>query len=224
MIGLIRVLSTSDDEVLDSHARALAPTVRDRVVTRAIADQPRGIHDSLSLAAAVPKIVDAGLRLEAEGAGSLILSCAADPGIAELRAAVTVPVIGAGSAGAAVARATSDRVGVLGITPEVPARVRAVLGDALVADAVPDGARDTTDLMTPDGGAAVVRAAEDLASRGVTCILFACTGLTTIGAAPVVAAATGIPVVDAVVAAGHLAAHPWPPVPRDAPSPSRPVR
>lgn len=210
MIGLIRVLSTDDETVLHSHARALAPLVRDRIVTRAIADQPHGIHDDVTFAAAVPKIVDVGRQLEAEGATALILSCAADPGIAELRAAVGIPVTGAGSAGAAIARATSDRVGVLGIVDEVPDSVRSVLGDTLVADRVPDGVTCTTDLMTPSGRASTIRAAKELIADGARCILFACTGLTTIGAAPGVTAATAHPVVDAVVAAGHLAGYPWP--------------
>lgn len=210
MIGLIRVLSTDDESVLGSHARALAPQVRDRIVTRAIPGQPHGIHDATTLTAAVPKIVDVGRQLETDGASALILSCAADPGIAELRAGVGIPVTGAGSAGAAIARATSGRVGVIGIVDEVPGCIRTVLGDAMVADRVPDGVECTTDLMTPSGRAAVVRAAEALAADGAHCILFACTGLTTIGAAPGVVAATGLPVVDAVVAAGHLAGYPWP--------------
>lgn len=210
MIGLIRVLSTDNETVLHSHARALATHVRDRIVTRAIPDQPYGIHDDATLAAAVPKIVDLGRQLEAEGASALILSCAADPGIAELRAGVGIPVTGAGSAGAAIARATSDRVGVIGIVDEVPACIRTVLGDALLADRVPDGVSCTNDLMTPSGRAGVDRTAGALVAEGAECILFACTGLTTIGAAPGVAAATGVPVVDAVVAAGHLAGYPWP--------------
>ncbi|WP_221411605.1 aspartate/glutamate racemase family protein [Arthrobacter crusticola] len=45
---------------------------------------------------------------------ALIIGCAADPGLEETRAAVGIPVIGAGSVAAAAALAYRGRVGVLG--------------------------------------------------------------------------------------------------------------
>ena len=120
MIGLIRVISTLTPAQFASHADALAPLLREEIVTRAIPDQPEGVHDDATFEAAVGKVVAVGTQLRAEGARLIIVSCAADPGVAELRAALDIPVIGAGSAGAAVARAFGGTVGVLGIVPEVP--------------------------------------------------------------------------------------------------------
>ena len=139
MIGLIRVVSGLDERHLGGHADAIAHLVADAIVSRAIPDQPTGVHDDETFARAVPKVVDLGRALVAEGARALVVSCAADPGVSELREAVGVPVVGAGSAGAALALAAGRRVGVLGITPEVPKVVADLLGPALVADRGPEG-------------------------------------------------------------------------------------
>lgn len=208
MIGLIRVLSTDDETLLQTHARAIQHLLAEPIVTRAIPDQPDGIHDPATLAAAEPKIVDTGRGLVADGASLIIVSCAADPAVPQLRRVIDVPVIGAGSAGAAMARSLADRIGVLGITPDVPACIANVLGDTLVADAVPADVHATTDLMTRQGRSAAVRVAAGLVEQGAECILFACTGLTTIGVAQPISDAAGVPVVDAVLAAGHAAAYP----------------
>ncbi|WP_206079811.1 aspartate/glutamate racemase family protein [Propioniciclava coleopterorum] len=95
MIGLIRVVSTLTDDQLALHARAIQHLVgEEEIVTRAIADQPNGIHDDETFDRAVPKIVALGRELAAEGARLLIVSCAADPAVPELREAVDVPVVG----------------------------------------------------------------------------------------------------------------------------------
>jgi Asp/Glu/hydantoin racemase len=119
---------------------------------------------------------------------------------------VDVPVVGAGSAGAALALAAGGRVGVLGITPDVPQAVTDVLGPALVADRVPDGVASTLDLLRPETRRRALDAAEEMREAGAEAILFACTGLTTIGLAQDVTERTGLPVVDAVLAAGTVAA------------------
>lgn len=217
MIGLIRVVSTLDDTQLNSHARAIAHLVGDEIVTRAIPDQPHGVHDSDSFDRAVPKIVRMGRELVAEGARLVLISCAADPGVTQLRVELDVPVVGAGSAGAAMALASGGRVGVLGITHDVPEAVTELLGDRLVAHLVPERVASTIDLMRPEARERALEAADELKKSGSQSILFACTGLTTIGLASDVHARTGLPVVDAVMAAGAVAGlilHPVPPTNR----------
>ena len=208
MIGLIRVISTLTPSQFASHADALAPLLREEIVTRAIPDQPEGVHDDATFEAAVGKVVAVGTQLRAEGARLIIVSCAADPGVAELRAALDIPVIGAGSAGAAVARAFGGTVGVLGIVPEVPEAISHGLGVAMIASRVPAGVHQTRDLLRPSAREAALVSAQQLADAGAGSILFACTGLTTIGLAADVTQRTGLPVVDAVLAAGAVAAYP----------------
>lgn len=213
-IGVIRVITSDDRDLLDQHGRVLEREFGVRTVTRCLPGQPHGVHDEATFETARASMAEVARGLEAEGVGAIVISCAADPGLPEARAAVSVPVFGAGSSGAAIALALGGKVGVLGITAEVPAAVTAVLGERLVAAEVPDGVARTTELTTPAGREAALVAAERLRAAGAEVILFACTGLTTLALAEPVAEATGLPVVDAVQSAGLLAARFGPPAVR----------
>lgn len=204
-IGLIRVVTSTDRDFLESHARVLEHRFGLDVRTACLPDQPHGVHDDATFASAEAKMADVARQLVDDGAEAVIISCAADPGIEQARAAVSVHVYGAGASGAALALATGGAVGVLGITEEVPDAVTSVLRDRLVASRVPAGVRRTTELTTPAGARAAVAAAEELRDAGAETILFACTGLTTLDLAGPVTKATGLPVVDAVRAAGLVA-------------------
>ncbi|MEK8172653.1 aspartate/glutamate racemase family protein [Streptomyces sp. M19] len=67
--------------------------------------------------------------------------------------------------------------------------------------------RRTTDLLAPDGPAAVLDAASELVAAGADTLLLACTGLNTIGARPLLEERLGVPVVDPVLAAGAMASY-----------------
>jgi len=204
MIGLIRVLTVSDPEVLNRHGRQLEARYGFKTMSRCIPDQPHGIYNAETEEIARPKIVALARELEAEGARAIFISCAADPALAETRAAVRVPVVGAGSAGAALALALGGRIGVLSITPEVPAAVAQILGDRIVAHCVPEGVSNTTHLMQPGGVERSMAAARKLVDAGAEVILFACTGFVTIGMAPKIQAELGVPAVDPVLAGGLM--------------------
>lgn len=73
-----------------------------------------------------------------------------------------------------------------------------ILGERLLANLVPDGVRDTRDLNTPAGQHAAVTAARRLREEGAAVIALACTGFSTIGLAPQLERAVGIPVLDPV--------------------------
>ncbi|WP_199257184.1 aspartate/glutamate racemase family protein [Pantoea sp. BAV 3049] len=103
MLGIIRVLTHDDQHFVEEHGRLIQQEYGIASISRCIADQRSGIFDAQSEALAIPKIVALGEQLEAEGCNMLFLSCAADPGLAMLRAAVSVPVVGAGSAAASIA-------------------------------------------------------------------------------------------------------------------------
>ena len=203
-LGIIRVLTTSDDRVLQEHARILETRYGLQSLTRCIADQPNGIFDAASEAMAVPKIVQLGRELVDAGCGALFLSCAADPGLALLRAAVPVPVISAGSAAARVAEHLALPVAVLGIGAEAPAPFRTLLGQD-VPYARPEGVTQTTDLLKPEGRARALACVERLLANGARVIAFSCTGFSTIGLAPYLRERLGCVVVDAVDASGMFA-------------------
>ncbi|MFN3268355.1 MAG: AroM family protein, partial [Zestosphaera sp.] len=205
VVGLIRVLTTKDEELLNLHGRIIESAFPElRVVSRCIEDQPKGIYDRESEELAKPKILRLAREFEKEGVNAIIVSCAADPAVKEARKEMRVPVIGAGSAAASIALAYGDKVGVLNLTEDTPEVIKRVLGSHLVAEGKPEGVRNTLDLMTNWGREAAKKALNDLLKHGVDVIVLACTGYSTIGFARIAEEIAGIPVVDPVVAAGAV--------------------
>lgn len=207
-VGLIRVLTTHDENLLKAHGQLLEDRFPELLVeSRCIDDQPKGIYDEKTSAIALPKIVTLGEEMEREGVEALIVSCADDPGVAELRAIVKIPVVGAGSSSACCALSRGMRVGTLGIREGAPRVMKEILGKHLVVETRPEGVKTTLDLMTGAGRENALRAAQYLRSKGAEVIALACTGYATIGIAKDLETATGIPVVEAVEAAGLFAWH-----------------
>jgi allantoin racemase len=171
--------------------------------SRCIPDQPTGVHDDRTFAAAAPKVATLAQRMVTDDrVDAVIISCAADPGLELARAACGAPVVGAGSAAAEVALRQGSHVGVLDLTEQTPAAVTQVLGDRLLNAIVPDGVRQTRDLLTPQGSAAAEAGACALVDQGADVILLACTGMTSIGLADRLAHRVNVPIVDAVLAGG----------------------
>jgi Asp/Glu/hydantoin racemase len=94
---------------------------------------------------------------------------------------------------------------VLDLTTRTPASVTDILGDRLVAALVPDGVRETRDLLTPVGRAAAVQGAHILVERDADVVMFACTGMTTINLRATLRDELDVPVVDSVLAAAAAA-------------------
>jgi Asp/Glu/hydantoin racemase len=198
-VGLIRVLTTDDRDLLNRHGALIQSWYPEFTVTsECIPNQPEGIHDDATEELAVPKVIALARDMEQRGMEAIVISCAGDPAVGILAKELSVPVIGAGRSAGCIARALEKPVGVLGITAEVPAPIKAVLGQYLVADAVPQGVESTLDLMKPAGMEAVIEAARQLKERGAEVLVLACTGLATIGAALPIRKAIGIPVIDPV--------------------------
>lgn len=202
-VGLIRVLSTCDVRLLRTHGTALEAAFGFDVVTRCIEDQPYGVHDAESLAAAAPKVVRLALEL-APHVDALIISCAADPALAETRSVVDIPVIGAGSAAAATALAFGGTVGVLGLNGSAPGPIADALGERMLLLDGPASVHRSNHFLTPTGVFDTLSAAQLLADAGADVIVQASTGLTSIGMASELRRRLRIPVVDAVMAAGSM--------------------
>ncbi|MEW6522772.1 MAG: aspartate/glutamate racemase family protein [Bacillota bacterium] len=204
-VGLVRVLTTGDPDVLEAHGRWLGACFPGlEVVSVCIAGQPCGIYDEESEQRAVPGIVAAGEALAGRGVEAVMVSCAADPGVTALRQRVQVPVIGAGAAAAAAALALGTPVGVLGITEHAPAAMKAVLGAHLVAACRPAGVETTLDLAGPWLDAALAGAGAGLVAAGARVLALGCTGMSLPGTARRLSLRLGVPVVDPVLAAGAM--------------------
>ena len=62
-VGLIRVLTTGDEELLQLHGKLIESYFpMFQVVSRCIPDQPEGIHDDETFAVGVPKVVNCGRK------------------------------------------------------------------------------------------------------------------------------------------------------------------
>lgn len=202
-VGLIRVLTVTDTGLLNSHGNLIQRVFPDLVVdSKCIPDHPKGVHDDKTFLTAIPLVVDLAMQFERRGFDAVIVSCAGDPGVEEARREVSIPVIGAGRAMGAIALSLGRRIGVMGITEEVPSNVKDVLGDHMIAYTYPEGVNNTLDLMSTGGAASAVAGGLDLKSRGADVIGLACTGLSSIAAAVTIAKATGLRVIDPVIAAG----------------------
>lgn len=206
MIGIIRVFTTDQEEVLQQHGKVISKSFDVPTITKCIPDQPLGIYNDETETIAVPKIVELGKHMEQEGCKVLVISCAADPAINELRKEVSIPIIGAGSAAALTALAIGEPVGVIGITEAPPAVIEQTLGNLLVGYSKPEGVSNTTDLLTPAGRQNAIETAKGLLGEGAKVIVFACTGFSTIGLADLLREEINVPVIDAVEAEGMFAA------------------
>lgn len=207
-VGLVRVLTTGDAELLTLHGRLIEQKYPSLSVTsRCIPDHPEGVHDEITRNSAAPLVARLAEDFERQGFDAVIVSCADDPGVREARSRLRIPVVGAGEATAGVALALGERVGVLGITDYVPQRMCTLLGSAMVYSTKPVGVRTTLDLMTARGRQAVGRSLTEFQLKRVDVIALACTGMSTIGAAGRISGQAGLRVVDPVDAAGLIATY-----------------
>ncbi|KAB7670673.1 aspartate/glutamate racemase family protein [Bacillus sp. B1-b2] len=206
MIGVIRVFTTENQDILNEHGNIISKNYGLPTDNQCIPNQPLGIYNDTTEEEAVPKIVELGRQMEEQGAKILLISCAADPGMQELRAAVSIPVIGAGSAAALTALSIGKPAGVIGITASVPNVIKEILGSKFIAYTSPEGVKNTTDLLKPEGKDKALQAIKALLNQGAEVIVFACTGFSTIGLAEQIRGEVAVPIIDAVEAEGQFAA------------------
>lgn len=205
-VGLIRVLTTDDPDVLGLHGKLIMDSFPElEVITQCIAGQPQGVFNEATEEQAWPKVVALAKEMVKDDVRAIIVSCAADPGVQQARKVLDIPVIGAGSAAAYTALTLGSDIAALGITADVPVAMADILGPNLVGVAKPVGVETTVDLMKPQGEQAALEAAMQLKEKGAKVLVLACTGLSTIGAAAVINEKLGIKVVDPVIASGLFA-------------------
>ncbi|TVT27442.1 hydantoin racemase [Salinicoccus cyprini] len=204
-VGIIRVFTTEDQQILHAHGNKIEKLYNINCVNRCIPDQPKGIYDDESEHKAIPKIIELAKEMEEQHAvDGIAISCAADPGLELVRQAVTIPVVGAGSCAAHMAKMVSRKIGVLTIANEVPAPMTEILGDSLVSWRKPEGVNNTADLLKEEAIEKSISSAEELIGDGAETIVFACTGYVTIGFGEILKDQLGIPVIDPVEAEGNI--------------------
>lgn len=204
-IGLVRVLSNFDKNFMNSHGRIIEKNFPNiEVESMAIKDQPEGIHDEETEIIAIPKIIEL-VKENYTDKDAVIISCAGDPALQELRKEVKVPVIGAGESASLVSKIYGKKVGVVGITKKVPKSYKMIIGDDIVGKPYIEGIENTLDLMKDFGRERALKHCHNLKSLGAEVLVFACTGLSTIKIAPYIEKEIGLKVVDCVYAEGLMA-------------------
>ena len=188
IVGVIRVVTLEDRREIEAHAELIAGHLRGAAfVSRCIPGQESGVHDAESFTAAVPKVLALGIALAAE-CDALVVSCVDDPGVAELREAVAIPVIGAGSALAARVPQTG-RAALLNLNDDIPEPLRSADRDD--AQVFPDGGATTLELWDPEVRAGYLSGARSALAEGASALIAVCTGMDAAGLVPELEAALG---------------------------------
>lgn len=205
MIGLIRVLTTNDENLLKSHEIILKEKFQGfELETKCIEDQPKGVYNDDTLRIAIPKILNLAHEFEDRGFDVVYVSCAGDPGVEECRRELRIPVIGAGSSCASLALSFGSKIGVLGITEKTPDSMYRILKDNLACDLKPDGVNTALDLYADKGMERVMDSVKQLKEKGCDVIALACTGMSTIKVYKKIIKETNIMAIDPVIAAGAI--------------------
>src|SRR5699024_5694009 len=168
--------------------------------TECIDKQWKGIHDEKSEKEAVPKIVDlANKMINTKQYKALTISCAADPAVELLQVNKSIPIIGAGSAGANIAKSLGAKIGVIGITREIPKPIENILNNNYVYK-YNENIRKTNDLFNENTKLSLYKTVNQLIEDGADVILFACTGFSTIKLKKYLASYINIPIIDLIEA------------------------
>lgn len=201
VLGIIRVLTTSDENVLEEHGKQMNEYLNINSDTFCIPDQWNGIYDVESERKALPKIVKLVKEMEESNKYSaLTISCAADPALNQCRDNVTLPIIGAGSAGAYAASMIGNQIGVIGITEEVPENIGNILKTKFHSYRHEPSVRKTVDLFSEYSQAKLLNIVKSQVEKGADTILFACTGFSTIKLKKYIFNYLNVPVIDLVEA------------------------
>lgn len=188
-------------------ARAVLPEAQ--IVGYTNTAGPAAIEGPEDGAAALPGLRALAARAEAEGAAALVIACFDDTGLAGLRAAARVPVLGIGQAAYHMAALIAGRFGVVTTLPvSLPVLAENLAEAGLEGACVALRASGLGVLEVEAGGAAVlarlegeVRAAE---AAGAGAVALGCAGMAHLR--DDLAARVSVPLIDGVRAAALLAA------------------
>lgn len=168
---------------------------------------PLIISNAAELAQSARQIVPMAQALVQDGVDAILIAGFGDPGLADLRQRVHVPVTGIAEAGMAEAAADGRRFSIITTTPDLEAPIRALAqsygyGAALASLRLTPGPLAAV-MATPDGLArALIDIAQDCAADGAQAVLIG--GGPLAGTARAVSAAIPLPVIDPVSAGVRL--------------------
>lgn len=188
-------------ELLDAHAFEGTD-----VDVREFPGGPASIESAVEEHLAVPGLLDAVPRLEAEGFDAVIVGCFGDPGLAAARELVGIPVVGPAQASAHLAAQLGLRFGILTVVDEVvPALRRLMRAYGLEPLLAGVWAVDIPVLelraRREEALAALVARGEKALSEGADALVLGCMSMGFLGVAAELGGRLGAPVVNPVLAA-----------------------
>lgn len=133
-VGVIRVLTTEDETVLNRHGKLLEryyPMFQ--VTSRCIPEQFEGVHDEETECQSIPKVVALAEEMYREGFDAVIVSCAGDPGVEEARKLLPSQWWEQGRVWPHLSLFFGERPAVLGILDAAPKAYRRLFGDKMVS-------------------------------------------------------------------------------------------
>lgn len=172
------------------------------------ADGPPAIQGEADGAAAVPGLLALLPKAKQAGADAIIIGCFDDTGLDEVRAAAHCPVIGIGQAAYVAASLLGHRFSVITTLPVSVPVIEANIAALGFASACRSVRASGLPVLVVEEGSEETRAhlaAEIVASRaeGATAAVLGCAGMAAL--APDLAERSGMPLIDGVAAAAHLA-------------------
>lgn len=207
MARILVINPNSSVSVTRSMEACLGPVVaatRHRIECTELQTSPPGIETDAHVAQVIPGLLDA---VSASDADAFVLACFSDPGIATVRAAARVPVVGIAEAAYLAALGLGDRFGIVSLgQSSIDRHLRYLKTLSLDRRLAGDRSIDMTvvELMSGDVVETIVRTGRLLVDEdGADVVILGCAGLGNYRAA--LEAELGVPVVDPVQAGVALA-------------------
>lgn len=201
-IAIINVLTMDDKELLGKHGKIIESYFPSfKTTSFCIKDQYTGVYNDETHEKAAKKVVELGKSI-CDKFDGIIVSCAGDPGVDELRKEVNIPVVGGGHSVSSYGLNFGKSIGVIGIREKPSETIRTSLGENLSKYIKPDNISNANDLLLDYGKKSIIKAIKDLEIHRVDAIVLACTGISTIGMDKYLNAIASVPVIDPVYAQG----------------------
>ncbi|ADQ13776.1 aspartate/glutamate racemase family protein [Halanaerobium hydrogeniformans] len=197
-IAVIRVVTLDNAMERNKHALILKRHYPQfNFVTFTIPDQKEGVHDFKSHQKSIPKIIKLVEQIKNE-VDAVLISCAADPAVAELEQFLDIPVCGTGASSARFALNLTDKVAVVGMGKFKIDEIVGILGDNLVDYQLLKNAKTTNQLNTPKGKIELIKAVKNI-HKQASAVILACTGMSSMEITDHLEKSFELPVIDPLV-------------------------
>ncbi len=200
-VGIIRVLSTENEEIKYKHGKIIERSFpMFKTKTFCIENQPEGINSKAAHDKAVPKIINLGLKISQEVDG-IIISCAEDPAVKELDNKLDIPVIGPGRAASVTSIFYGEKIAVLSLLEDIPSVYKDILKDKLIGIIYNPEIKESMDLVNKNKLNKLIEKVNNFESN-FDVLTLSCTGMSTVGVSDILRKKFKIPVIDPLMSAG----------------------